>query len=150
MQEQHQKFMKEALAQAKKAAQNHEVPIGAVLVNKAGVIIGVSHNQVEQLHTQTAHAELLAMQQGTQKLQDWRLIGCTLYVTLEPCTMCCAALQLSRIETVVFGAKSPVFGYQKDQDQFIKPVDFAFKFISGVLEPECAKLLQEFFEHKRD
>lgn len=149
MQEQHQKFMREALAQAKKTAQNHEVPIGAVLVNKVGVIIGASHNQVEQLHTQTAHAELLVIQQGTQKLQDWRLTGCTLYVTLEPCTMCCAALQLSRIEIVVFGAKSPIFGYQKDQDQFIKSGDFGFKLIFGVLEQECAKLLQKFFDTQR-
>lgn len=145
----YEQFMDKALAQAQKAFESKEVPIGAVITNPSGVIIAGGYNQVELQKSQTAHAELLALRSAAQYLGDWRLDGCTLYVTLEPCTMCYAAIQLSRIKHIVYGAQSPVFGYKKDQDCFIKPFNTDITIIGGVKAEKCARLLQLFFETHR-
>jgi len=145
----YEQFMDKALAQAQKGFESKEVPIGAVITNSAGVIIARAYNQVESQKSQTAHAELLALRSAAHNLGDWRLDGCTLYVTLEPCTMCYAAIQLSRIRHIVYGAQSPVFGYKKDQDCFIKPFDTDITIIGGIKADQCARLLQLFFETQR-
>ena len=145
----HEPFMDKALEQAQEAFQLQEVPIGAIVIDSNGKILGQAYNQVELQKTQTAHAELLALKQAAQIQGDWRLKDCILYVTLEPCTMCYAAVLLSRIKLVVFGAKSPVFGYKKDLDFFIKPSYSDINIIGGVKEAQCSELLQLFFKQKR-
>ncbi len=107
-----QKYMKMALAQAKKAFAADEVPIGAIVVDSEGQVMGRGYNQVEKKHLQTAHAEVIAISRACKKVGDWRLNDCTLYVTLEPCTICMGLVGLSRVKRVVFGAQSTLFGYQ--------------------------------------
>ena len=109
---QDQLFMNDALKQAGRAFKKGEVPVGAIVVDSRGVVIGRGYNLVERRHSQLAHAELIALQKAAKKLGDWRLLGCWIYVTLEPCVMCMAAIRLSRCEGVVYGADSPQFGYQ--------------------------------------
>lgn len=143
-------FMQEALKEAEKAYKKNEVPIGAVIIDDKEQIIGVGHNQVEEKKSQLFHAECTALGQATQKIDNWRLEECTLYVTLEPCTMCFAALKLSRIKTIIFGAESPIFGYQKDLDNFIKAESTQNLIIKGGLKKqECQKLLRHFFQSFR-
>jgi len=142
--------MDKALEQAQKAFDAGEVPIGAVVINQEGIIIGAAYNRVEIQKTQTAHAELLALTIAAQKMGDWRLKGCTLYVTLEPCAMCLAAIELSRVQTIVFGSDSPLFGYSKKIDQFLKPAKMTVNVVSGIKQKECSDLLQKFFKQQRN
>ncbi len=143
-------FMRQALEQARFAFDKHEVPIGAVVVSADETIIGVGHNAVESEHTQCAHAEMRALEDASKRRADWRLNGCWLYVTLEPCSMCMSMSVLSRVEGVVFGAKSPIFGYQLDKNmayQLYK--NDIVKVVSGICEAEAAELLKHFFQKKR-
>jgi len=143
-------FMQRALEQARLAFDKQEVPIGAVVVSADEKIIGVGYNNVEAQHTQCAHAEMIALTRAAQQLGDWRLNGCWLYVTLEPCSMCMSMSVLSRIEGVVFGAESPIFGYQLDKNmayQLYK--NDIIKTVSGVCTTESAELLKSFFQKKR-
>ncbi len=143
-------FMQKALEQAEQAFNRNEVPIGAVVVNAQNVVVGVGYNLVETLHSQLEHAELRALKLATNKSGDWRLDRCTLYVTLEPCSMCLAAIKLSRIERVVFGADSPLFGYRTEQDRFIgAPIGNGLIIVSGVKKEQCAALLTKFFQERR-
>jgi len=139
-------FMDKALEAARVAYQQGEVPIGAVVVSAEGKIIGSGFNKVESQKTQTAHAEIEALKEAAKFQKDWRLNKCTLYVTLEPCSMCIAALKLSRIKRVVFGSDSPLFGYRKEHS-LCDLVDISFT--SGVKETESSTLLNHFFEQKR-
>lgn len=107
-------FMSQALLQAQKALDKDEVPVGAVVVNADGVIIARGMNCTEAHHTQHAHAESLAIAKAGKKMRDWRLEGCWIYVTLEPCAMCMHLILLSRLAGVVFGASSPLFGFHLD------------------------------------
>jgi tRNA(adenine34) deaminase len=143
-------FMQEALAQAQCAAAIDEVPIGAILVNSQGEIVGRGYNSVERDCTQRAHAEGVAIEQASKKLGDWRLTGHWLYVTLEPCTMCMGLIKLSRLEGVVYGADSPLFGFRLDnqQDLWVYKKD-AFSIIEGVGKEASAALLKNFFHKKR-
>jgi tRNA(adenine34) deaminase len=142
--------MHEALGLARKAGMSGEVPIGALVVDVDGSIIGHGYNQVEGLRSQSEHAEVQALRQASQYKKNWRLIGCTLYVTLEPCVMCVALASLSRVERVVYGASSPVFGYRLDKEGTLALYLKHIKGItSGVLADESAKLLREFFSEKR-
>ena len=143
-------FMKQALQQAQKAMDLDEVPIGAVIVNKEGKIISRAYNQVEKKHSQTAHAEMLAIAKAGKKLKDWRLEDCWIYVTLEPCAMCMVLIRLSRMKGVVFGADSPLFGYRLDK-MLQLPVykKDTFIIVKGVLPNEAATLLKQFFKKKR-
>ncbi len=148
---QHEQQMCHALEYARRAADEGEVPIGAVVVDSEGVIVGVGYNRVEQLKTQTAHAEMIALQQAAQFRGDWRLENCLLYVTLEPCSMCSGAARLSRLKGVVFGATSHLFGSHLDKDSFVplynKDTPF---FKGGVCEKESIEILQEFFQKRRN
>ena len=143
-------FMKKALALARKASQQGEIPVGAIIVDQGGNIIGRGYNSVEKHKTQLAHAELNAISKAVKKVGDWRLNGCTIYVTLEPCGMCFHAIGLSRISRIVYGAPSPLFGFHLDSKENIqiyqKHVD---KIVKGVCEESSTKLLKSFFEKRR-
>ncbi len=147
----HTRFMLEAIKEAKKAGAIDEVPIGAVVV-KDGEIIARAHNLRQTRQIATAHAEILAIEKACRKLNTWRLEGCTLYVTLEPCPMCAGATILSRIETVVFGAYDPKGGSFGTSVDFttIKAFNHRPVVFAGVLEDECASLLKDFFILKRN
>jgi tRNA(adenine34) deaminase len=138
-------FMNEALEYARQAASQQEVPIGAVVVDAQGNIIGRGYNQVEGRKSQLAHAEIEAITQATQAIGDWRLDGCTLYVTLEPCKMCMGLIQLSRLDRVVYGADSPRFGHSDQHPTIYKEVLVE----KGVRADEAKQLLQDFFKKRR-
>ena len=145
----HAQMMQKALALAKKAAQLDEVPVGALIVRE-GRIIARAYNKRETLKSPTAHAELLAIQKAAKKLGGWRLTGCTLYVTLEPCPMCAGAIVNARIPTVVFGAPDPKAGalgsvYDLAQGK----LNHTPEVISGVLQKECGDVLSDYFKKKR-
>ena len=143
-------FMQEALAQAKLAAEIDEVPIGAIVVNSEGDIIARAYNSVERDCTQRSHAESLAIECAAKSLGDWRLEGCWLYVTLEPCSMCMGLIKLSRLAGVVYGASSPLFGFSLDNEQdlwlYKKGI---ISIVEGVGGDEAAELLKKFFHKKR-
>jgi len=147
MPEKHEKYMMEALKQARKAYNNNEVPIGAVVINEDGKIIGRGYNKMEATKCQTGHAEVVAIQKACKKINDWRLDKCWLYVTLEPCAMCFGLILLSRIEGVVFGAKSPLFGF--GYENYKKNIKCDLTILEGIRENECIKLLQDFFKDIR-
>lgn len=143
-------FMGLALAQAQHAFDMGEVPIGAVVVDAHGVIIGSGFNQVEQLHTQCAHAEAMAITQAGKAIVDWRLDGCWLYVTLEPCSMCMALIRLCRLQGMVFGADSPLFGYRLDNADLVSVYNKdPLLTVTGVYKEESSALLKEFFKRRR-
>lgn len=145
-----QRYMREALAVARRALDADDVPVGAVVVLE-GRIIGRGYNQREHLQDPTAHAEIIALGAAAQAVGQWRLDGCTLYVTLEPCAMCAGACVLSRLHRVVFGAYDPKAGacgslYQITQDPRL---NHRPETIGGVLAEDCAELLREFFRKRR-
>lgn len=142
-------YMKIALNEAQKAACLSEVPVGAVVV-RDGEIIASAHNLRETDRSATAHAELLAIESACHVLGGWRLSGCTLYVTLEPCPMCAGAIVNSRIDRVVYGASDSAAGCLGSVINFNSyPFNHAFEVEGGVLEEECSAILREFFENKR-
>ncbi|MDD2711015.1 MAG: tRNA adenosine(34) deaminase TadA [Verrucomicrobiae bacterium] len=143
-------FMREALRQAMKAAALDEVPVGAVIVKERRVIAR-AHNTVETLKDATAHAEILAITQASQAVGDWRLEGCTLFVTKEPCPMCAGAIVLSRVQRLVFGAPDPKGGGAGGLFDIVSHPSLNHRAMvtSGVLGAECAGLLKEFFALKR-
>ena len=144
-------FMREALRQARKAREAGEVPVGAVVV-LAGKIIGRAHNQVELLKDATAHAEMLALTQAEAAVGDWRLTECDLYVTKEPCVMCAGALVHTRIRGVIFGCTDPVAGAAGSVINLLQmpTLKHRCKIVSGVLQDECAAILQDFFRKRRE
>ena len=143
--------MRQALAQAGIAAARDEVPVGAVLVDAAGAIISVGHNQPISAQDPSAHAEIVALRAAAKKLGNYRLPGTTLYVTLEPCTMCVGALVHARVGRVVYGAAEPKTGAIESAHQLFETGEFNHRpeIAGGVLAKECAALLTRFFEHKR-
>lgn len=146
-----EKFMREALKEARKAYKEGEVPVGAVLVANEQVIAR-GHNQVELLKDATAHAEMLCIGSGAHVLENWRLLETTLYCTIEPCTMCAGALFLSRVKRLVWGAPDVRHGANGSFiDLFVlKHPTHHIEVTSGVLADECAALMQEFFRERRD
>jgi tRNA(adenine34) deaminase len=144
-------FMREALRQARKAYDADEVPVGAIVV-RAGKIIARAHNQVELLRDATAHAEMLALTQAEEAVGDWRLTDCDLYVTKEPCAMCAGALVHTRIRRVIFGCADPVAGAAGSLINLLQFTSFNHQcqITSGVLQNECAAILQDFFRKRRD
>ncbi|MCM2276883.1 MAG: nucleoside deaminase [Oligoflexia bacterium] len=141
--------LQEALALARKAADEDEVPVGAVVVHE-GKVIARAHNRREQDGNPVAHAEILAIQEAARTLGSWRLVGCTLYVTLEPCPMCLAACMLSRIDRVVYGARDPKGGAQSLGYALHEDKRLNHRFPSECLEqPECGEILSAFFRKKR-
>lgn len=143
-------FMKQALKEAMKAEKIDEVPIGCVIV-KDGVILARGHNMREQKQQSIAHAEIIAIQKACKKLNSWRLDGCVLYVTLEPCPMCAGAILQSRIDKVVYGAKDPKGGCIESCMMMYSHKGFNHypKIESGICEIECSNLLKAFFKNKR-
>src|SRR5437763_5932873 len=143
-------FMREALRQAQKACDAGEVPVGAVVV-LAGKIIGRAYNQVELLKDATAHAEMLAVTQAEAAVGDWRLTDCDLYVTKEPCAMCAGALVHTRVRRVIFGCADPVAGAAGSMINLLQmpTINHRCDITSGVLQKECAAILQDFFRKRR-
>lgn len=143
-------YMREALRQARKAASQDEVPIGAVIVHQ-GTVIGRAWNQVETLKDATAHAEMLAITQAEAALGDWRLNECTLYVTKEPCPMCAGAIVHARLQRVVFGAPDPKGGCAGSALNLLQFAGFNHRceITSGVRLDECRQMLRSFFAEQR-
>lgn len=148
---QDEKFMAMALKLAEKAQSKGEVPIGALIVDKKGKVIAKATNLRETEQTTLGHAELVAIHRACQKLQSWRLIDCTLYVTLEPCFMCAGALVQSRIGRVVYGTHDPKGGALTSLATLGNDLRLNHKFqtTSGVLQTECSEILKNFFKQKR-
>jgi len=143
-------YMSEALKEAGQAAEEDEVPVGAVVVYKRK-IIARGHNQVERLKDPTAHAEMLALTSATNYLGNKWLSGASIYVTIEPCSMCAGALVLARIKNLYFGAKDPKTGACGSVTNIInnKKLNHRIQVKKGVLGKECSSLLKEFFREKR-
>ncbi|MBF8982831.1 nucleoside deaminase [Lutibacter sp. B2] len=140
-------YMKEALKEAEKAKALKEVPIGAVIV-KNGEIIARAHNLRETDKDPTAHAEVLAIKKASKVLGGWRLMGCEMYVTVEPCPMCAGAIMLSRIEKLVIGTMDPKGGAAgsilniPEDDRF----NHTTEVVRGILQEECSGIMKEFFK----
>jgi len=143
-------FMREALKEAKAAFEEDEVPVGAVIIYE-DKIIARGYNQVERLGDPTAHAEMLALTSATNFLKTKWLNGASLYVTIEPCSMCAGALVLARIKNLYFGAKDPKAGACGSVFNIVnhKELNHRIKVKSDILEKECSSLLKEFFKKKR-
>lgn len=134
--------MSKALELAKKAFQQEEVPVGAVIVQK-GTILASAFNQREQTHNPLAHAELEVLKEASQKLKSWRLVDCSLYVTLEPCLMCCGAILQARIPQLIYGCRDKKKGGIQKMDTG------TLQITEGVMEKECSDLLTLFFKNLR-
>ena len=145
-----EKFMKEALKQAKKAYDKLEVPVGAVIV-KDGKIIARAHNLKETKYDTTKHAEILAIQKASKKLESWRLLDCEMYVTLEPCSMCAGAMINARIKKVYIGASDEKTGAVGSVFNLFEDYTFNHKVEveKGILQTECENLLKDFFKMLR-
>ncbi len=144
-------LMRQALALALKAAATDEVPVGALVINPNGLVVGVGNNLRETESDPTAHAEIVALRQASLLRESWRLDDHTLVVTLEPCAMCAGAIAQSRIKTLVFGAWDEKAGAVGSVWDVLRDprAPHQVEVISGVLEVECATILQEFFKAKR-
>jgi len=143
--------MRQALAQAQLALRHDDVPVGAVVLSGGGEVVGVGHNEREGSGDPTAHAEVLAVRAAAAALGSWRLTGCTLVVTLEPCTMCAGALVLARLARVVYGAPDPKAGAAGSLFDLLRDrrLNHRPEVVAGVLAEECSALLREFFEQRR-
>lgn len=139
------KFMQEALREAREAAAEEEIPIGAVVVSR-GRVIAKGHNMTERLHDATAHAEMIAITAATEAIGGKYLEGCTLYVTVEPCPMCAAAMNWSQLGRLVYGAPDPKRGYSLFSPSLLHPKT---EVVSGILADECSALVSDFFRERR-
>jgi tRNA(adenine34) deaminase len=146
----HDHYMQLALDEAEQALREDEVPIGAVIVYD-GRVIARAHNQREQLHDPTAHAEMIAITQAAEARQSWRLDGCTLYVTLEPCPMCAGAILQARIPLVVYGAVDPKAGAVQTLYRLLDDprLNHCCQAVAGVLAERCGQILSRFFQQQR-
>ena len=148
--EKNEKFMKEALKEAQKAYEKLEVPVGAVIV-KDGKIIARAHNQKETKKDTTKHAEILAIQKASKKLESWRLIDCEMYVTLEPCSMCAGAIINSRIKKIYIGTLDEKTGAAGSVFNLFEDYTFNHKveIEKGILQKDCEQILKDFFKELR-
>ena len=148
--EEKNKFMKQALKEAKKAYENLEVPVGAVIV-KDGKIIAKAHNLKETKTDTTKHAEILAIQKASKKLESWRLLDCEMYITLEPCSMCAGAIINSRIKKIYIGALDEKTGAAGSVLNLFEDYKFNHKVEveKGVMQKECENILKDFFKMLR-
>ena len=140
-----EKYMTEALKEARTAFDEDEIPIGAVVVCR-GRIIGKGHNMTERLHDPTAHAEMIAITAATEAMGGKYLNDCTLYVTVEPCPMCAAASAWAQIGRIVYGASDPKRGYSRFSPSLLHPKT---EVLSGIMADECGSIVSEFFRKKR-
>ena len=145
-----EKYMEEALCEAKKAAAMGEIPVGAVIVRE-GQIIARGHNRTETDKDPTAHAEMIAIRQAAEKLGGWRLPGCTMYVTLEPCSMCAGAIVWSRIEKLVIGTMDPKGGACGSVFNIVQEprLNHYTEIETGCMQETCAELMKSFFRDLR-
>jgi tRNA(adenine34) deaminase len=143
-------FMEKAISQAQRAYDLGEVPVGALITRK-GEVLSEAHNLTGSMNDPTAHAEVLAIRKASERLRDWRLVGCTLYTTLEPCAMCAGALVLSRIERLVFGAADPKSGMVGSLGNLVcdDRLNHRLEVTSGILQDESADLLRSYFKNRR-
>ena len=150
VQENDERWMGEALRQAAAALDHDEVPVGCLVVHN-GHVVGRAHNQRETLQDPTAHAEMIAITQAAEALSSWRLAGCTLYVTLEPCIMCAGAMVLARIDRLVYGARDPKAGAVDSVFHILdeKRLNHRIHVTGGILSEACGQVLSEFFRTKR-
>ena len=150
MEENKENFMKEALKEAKKAYEKLEIPVGAVIV-KEGKIIARAHNLKESKHDTTKHAEILAIQKASKKLESWRLIDCDMYVTLEPCSMCAGALINARIRKLYIGTLDEKTGACGSVLNLFEDYKFNHKIEieKGIMQKECEEILKNFFKDLR-
>lgn len=143
-------FMREALREAEIALEHDEIPIGCVIV-KDGEIIGRGHNAREELQRAVMHAEIMAIENANLSEKSWRLLDCTLFVTIEPCVMCSGAIGLARIQNVVYGAKNQKFGAAGSLYDILtdERLNHRVEVETGILEDECAAIMQDFFRNRR-
>lgn len=148
--EEKEAFMREALKEAEKSLAKEEIPIGCVIV-KDGEIIGRGHNAREQEQQAILHAEMMAIQEANARVGNWRLLDCTLFVTIEPCVMCSGAIGLARVPQVIYGAKNPKFGAAGSLYDILSDERLNHRVMveMGVLEEECAGIMQNFFRNRR-
>ncbi|MFA9414405.1 MULTISPECIES: tRNA adenosine(34) deaminase TadA [unclassified Streptococcus] len=144
-------FMGQALLEAEKSLAKAEIPIGCVIV-KDGQVIGRGHNAREELNQAIMHAEIMAINEANQAVGNWRLLDCTLFVTIEPCVMCSGAIGLARIPQVIYGAKNPKFGAAGSLYEILtdERLNHRVTVEHGVCEQECATIMQEFFRQGRE
>lgn len=149
-QEEKEYFMREALAEAQLALEKEEIPIGCVIV-KDGEIIGRGHNAREDLQRAIMHAEMMAIEDANLREKSWRLLDCTLFVTIEPCVMCSGAIGLARIPRVIYGAKNQKFGAAGSLYDILtdERLNHRVEVETGILEEECAGIMQDFFRNRR-
>lgn len=148
--EEDERWMRQAIAEAKRASAHGDVPIGAVVVRQ-GELLGRGHNRREIDGDPLAHAELIALAQAARRVEGWRLMGTTLYATLEPCAMCAGALVNARVERLVFGAHDPKGGFCGSLGDLVRDprLNHRLTVVGGVLEEECSALLKGFFARLR-
>jgi tRNA(adenine34) deaminase len=148
---QHHIHMQQALSQARNAGAEGEIPVGAVVVNPEGELLAAAENRKERDHDPTAHAEILVLRQAGQRWGRWYLQGCSLYVTLEPCPMCAAAIAQARISTLIYGADDPKAGAVRSVlNLYASAAIFSSpQVMAGICEAECRGLLQAWFHHLR-
>jgi len=144
-------WMQQALEMARRAAQVGEVPVGAVVVSAAGELIGSGFNQPIRSHDPSAHAEVMAIRDAAKAVSNYRLPGCVLYVTIEPCTMCVGAIVHARIARVVYGAAEPRFGAIESANRLLDEGDFNHRVetLGGIEADECGGLMRDFFKGRR-
>lgn len=146
----HEYWMQQALALAEEARKAKEVPVGCIIIDETGTIVGSGRNRREELGAATAHAEMLAIEEACRTLGDWRLGGCSLYVTLEPCPMCAGAIINARIGKVYYGAKDASMGATGSViNLFMERFGHAPQLRGGILEAECGELMTAFFQSLR-
>ncbi|MGT2830059.1 tRNA adenosine(34) deaminase TadA [Streptococcus hillyeri] len=143
-------FMQEAIKEAQKSLEKEEIPIGCVIV-KDGQIIGRGHNAREERNQAIMHAEIMAITEANQRVGNWRLLDCTLFVTIEPCVMCSGAIGLARIPQVIYGAKNAKFGGAGSLYDILtdERLNHRVTVETGILEKECAAIMQTFFRTRR-
>lgn len=146
-----EKFMYQAIKEAQKAESLNEVPVGCVIV-RDNKIIARGHNLRETKNDPTMHAEIVAIRKACKKMKSWRLVGCTIYITIEPCSMCAGTILWSRLDKIVYGAKDPKGGAIVSSIKlFDSPnINHYPEIVGGVLKEECADIIKAFFKKKRD
>ena len=147
----HDKYMKLALKEAEKAGQMGEVPIGAILVSDDGTTLSAAHNRTIELTDPTAHAEVLALRAAARKINNYRLLNTTLYVTVEPCIMCMGGIVHARVTNLVYGASDPKWGAAGSLYDFSEDgrLNHRVTITKGICEQQCRSLMQNFFRAKR-
>lgn len=147
----HEYWMEQAIALAEQAGALGEVPVGALVVSAQGELLGAGFNQPIRSHDPSAHAEVMALRDAAGRMANYRLPGCQLYVTIEPCTMCVGALIHARIARVIYGAPEPRFGAVESGRRLLDEGDFNHRLqsLGGILAPRCAELMRNFFKDRR-